>query len=61
MIYHEIRIGVIAISRTVVGADGFGYANDRGNWVKIPQIGRVIIGDRVEIWCLHNHRSRRAG
>ncbi len=33
----------------MVGADGFGYANDRGNWVKIPQIGRVIIGDRVEI------------
>lgn len=28
----------------MVGADGFGYANDRGNWVKIPQIGRVIIG-----------------
>ena len=33
----------------MVGADGFGYANDRGNWVKIPQIGRVIIGDRVDI------------
>lgn len=33
----------------MVGADGFGYANDRGNWVKIPQIGRVIIGDCVEI------------
>jgi hypothetical protein len=33
----------------VIGSDGFGYANDRGNWVKIPQLGRVIIGDRVEI------------
>ena len=33
----------------MIGADGFGYANDRGNWVKIPQLGRVIIGDRVEI------------
>ncbi|KAA1459202.1 UDP-3-O-(3-hydroxymyristoyl)glucosamine N-acyltransferase, partial [Escherichia coli] len=29
--------------------DGFGYANDRGKWVKIPQLGSVIIGDRVEI------------
>lgn len=50
-IYHEIQIGQNCLiqSGTVVGADGFGYANDRGNWVKIPQIGRVIIGDRVEI------------
>ncbi|MGS9174564.1 UDP-3-O-(3-hydroxymyristoyl)glucosamine N-acyltransferase, partial [Salmonella enterica subsp. enterica serovar Infantis] len=30
-------------------ADGVGYANDRGNGVKIPHLGRVIIGDRVEI------------
>ena len=36
-------------SNTVIGADGFGYANDRGQWVKIPQLGSVIIGDRVEI------------
>ena len=34
---------------TVIGADGFGYANDRGQWIKIPQLGRVVIGDRVEI------------
>ena len=40
-IYHEIQIGQNCLiqSGTVVGADGFGYANDRGNWVKIPQIG----------------------
>ena len=50
-IYHEIRIGQQCLiqSGTVIGADGFGYANDRGNWVKIPQLGSVIIGDRVEI------------
>ncbi|MCO1587113.1 UDP-3-O-(3-hydroxymyristoyl)glucosamine N-acyltransferase, partial [Escherichia coli] len=37
-IYHEIQIGQNCLiqSGTVVGADGFGYANDRGNWVKIP-------------------------
>lgn len=50
-VYHEITIGEQCLiqSGTVIGADGFGYANDRGNWVKIPQLGRVIIGDRVEI------------
>ena len=50
-IYHDIQIGENCLiqSSTVVGSDGFGYANDRGNWVKIPQLGRVIIGDRVEI------------
>lgn len=34
---------------TVVGGDGFGWANNRGRWVKVPQIGRVIIGDGVSI------------
>ncbi|EKT53408.1 UDP-3-O-(3-hydroxymyristoyl)glucosamine N-acyltransferase [Providencia sneebia] len=50
-IYHHIEIGEQCLiqSGTVIGADGFGYANDRGNWVKIPQLGTVIIGDRVEI------------
>ena len=50
-IYHDIQIGENCLiqSSTVVGSDGFGYANDRGNWVKIPQLGRVIIGERVEI------------
>ncbi|MDN4626613.1 UDP-3-O-(3-hydroxymyristoyl)glucosamine N-acyltransferase [Erwinia sp. DT-104] len=50
-VYHEVQIGENCLiqSGTVIGADGFGYANDRGNWVKIPQLGTVIIGDRVEI------------
>lgn len=50
-IYHDIIIGECCLiqSGTVIGADGFGYSNDRGNWIKIPQLGRVIIGDRVEI------------
>ena len=50
-VYHEIQIGQDCLiqSGTVIGADGFGYANDRGNWVKIPQLGTVVIGDRVEI------------
>lgn len=33
----------------VIGSDGFGLANDAGTWVKIPQLGGVIIGDDVEI------------
>lgn len=33
----------------VIGADGFGMANDQGRWVKVPQLGRVVLGDDVEI------------
>ena len=33
----------------VIGADGFGFANERGAWVKIEQLGAVRIGDDVEI------------
>jgi UDP-3-O-[3-hydroxymyristoyl] glucosamine N-acyltransferase len=33
----------------VIGADGFGYANQDGVWVKIPQVGRVLIADDVDI------------
>ena len=33
----------------VIGSDGFGYANDQGRWVKIPQIGGVTLGDDVEV------------
>ncbi|AKM48702.1 UDP-3-O-(3-hydroxymyristoyl)glucosamine N-acyltransferase [Edwardsiella anguillarum] len=50
-VYHQVEIGAQCLvqSGTVIGSDGFGYANDRGNWVKIPQLGSVRIGDRVEI------------
>ncbi len=50
-IYKECQIGnnCIIHSGAVVGADGFGFANDKGQWVKIEQVGRVVIGDHVEI------------
>lgn len=50
-VYAGCRIGARSIlhSGVVIGADGFGFAPDQGRWVKIPQIGRVIIGDDVEI------------
>ena len=51
VIYHGCVIGddLIAHSGAVIGSDGFGIAMDEGRWVKIPQIGRVVIGDDVEI------------
>ncbi|XKM13870.1 UDP-3-O-(3-hydroxymyristoyl)glucosamine N-acyltransferase [Orbaceae bacterium ac157xtp] len=50
-IYHNIVIGdhCLVQSGAVIGSDGFGYANDHGKWIKIPQLGRVIIGNNVEI------------
>src|SRR5690606_15203040 len=39
----------VVASGTVIGADGFGYAEENRQWVKIPQIGLVIIEDNVEI------------
>jgi UDP-3-O-[3-hydroxymyristoyl] glucosamine N-acyltransferase len=41
--------GCIIHSSTVIGADGFGFEQDEGEWVKIPQIGGVRIGNDVEI------------
>ena len=51
VIYHDCVIGdnLIAHSGVVIGADGFGIAMDEGRWLKIPQIGRVVIGCDVEI------------
>ena len=33
----------------IVGSDGFGYAKDGETWIKVPQLGRVVVGDDVEI------------
>ncbi|QHG86602.1 UDP-3-O-(3-hydroxymyristoyl)glucosamine N-acyltransferase [Xanthomonas sp. NCPPB 1638] len=33
----------------VIGADGFGLAMDAGHWIKVPQLGGVVIGDDCEI------------
>ncbi|MDR3390901.1 MAG: UDP-3-O-(3-hydroxymyristoyl)glucosamine N-acyltransferase [Sulfuriferula sp.] len=50
-VYHRCVIGdrVILHAGCVIGADGFGLAPDAGRWLKIPQIGRVVIGNDVEI------------
>jgi UDP-3-O-[3-hydroxymyristoyl] glucosamine N-acyltransferase len=50
-IYPRSVIGKRAVihAGVVIGADGFGMAPEAGRWVKIPQTGRVVIGDDVEI------------
>lgn len=50
-IYHRCVIGEQCLfhANAVIGADGFGWAPDNGKWLKIPQLGRVIIKDNVEI------------
>jgi UDP-3-O-[3-hydroxymyristoyl] glucosamine N-acyltransferase len=47
----RVRIGARCIvhSGAVIGADGFGFAPDRGTWHKIAQVGSVVVGDDVEI------------
>ena len=51
VVYHDCVLGnrLIAHSGAVIGADGFGIAMSGEQWLKIPQIGRVVIGDDVEI------------
>ncbi|MEX6501137.1 UDP-3-O-(3-hydroxymyristoyl)glucosamine N-acyltransferase [Pseudomonas zhanjiangensis] len=50
-LYHDVRIGrrVVIQSGAVIGGEGFGFANEKGVWQKIAQIGGVVIGDDVEI------------
>lgn len=52
VLYERVRIGrrCIVHGGAVIGADGFGNARERnGRWVKVPQVGAVVIGDDVEI------------
>jgi UDP-3-O-[3-hydroxymyristoyl] glucosamine N-acyltransferase len=48
---ERVRIGERSILHpgVVIGSDGFGNAMDSGAWVKVPQIGSVVIGNDVEI------------
>lgn len=51
VVYHDCEIldRVIIHSGAVIGADGFGFAFDADRWIKVPQVGRVLIEDDVEI------------
>ena len=51
-IYHDCKVGnnVIIHAGTVIGSDGFGFAPQAdGSFIKVPQIGNVVIEDNVEI------------
>ncbi|HQO16320.1 MAG TPA: UDP-3-O-(3-hydroxymyristoyl)glucosamine N-acyltransferase [Methylotenera sp.] len=50
-IKHHCQVGrhCHIFSGAVIGSDGFGYAEEAGIWLKIPQVGRVIIQDHVDI------------
>jgi UDP-3-O-[3-hydroxymyristoyl] glucosamine N-acyltransferase len=50
-IYDNVDIGrdVVLHSGVVIGADGFGFVLEGDHWQKFPQVGRVEIGDHVEI------------
>ena len=50
-IYHGCRLGARCLlhAGVVIGADGFGIAADDGRWVKVPQVGRVVMGDDIEV------------
>jgi len=54
---HRVRLGqrvlvqrVLVHPGAVIGSDGFGLAlSSEGRWLKVPQLGSVLIGDDVEI------------
>jgi UDP-3-O-[3-hydroxymyristoyl] glucosamine N-acyltransferase len=48
---HDTHLGRRCLIHpgAVLGADGFGLANEDGKWIKVPQLGRVRVGDDVEI------------
>jgi UDP-3-O-[3-hydroxymyristoyl] glucosamine N-acyltransferase len=50
-IKHHCEIGKNChiFSGAVIGSDGFGYAEEAGVWLKIPQVGRVVIHENVDI------------
>lgn len=48
---HDVVLGQRChiLSGAVIGSDGFGFANDKGVWHRIAQVGRVVLGDDVEV------------
>lgn len=48
---HDISVGERCLLHpgVVIGADGFGLAPDRGQWIKVPQVGSVVVGNDVEV------------
>jgi UDP-3-O-[3-hydroxymyristoyl] glucosamine N-acyltransferase len=51
VLYDGVMLGdrVMIHAHTVIGSDGFGFAMEQGQWLKVPQLGSVEIADDVEI------------
>ncbi len=51
VVRHECVLGAECQVQAgaVIGGDGFGFARDGDDWIRIPQVGRVVIGDRVHV------------
>ncbi len=51
VIHYDTKIGddCVISEGAVIGGQGFGFSFEGGNWEAIPQIGRVVIGNRVHI------------
>lgn len=47
--HSEIGKNCHIFSGAVIGSDGFGYAEESGRWIKIPQVGRAILRDNVDV------------
>ena len=45
----EVGKRCIFHSGVVCGSDGFGFAHEDESWIKVPQLGGIVIGDDVEI------------
>lgn len=51
IIYSKIKDNCKISSGSRIGGEGFGFAIKENNFLKIPQIGRVIIKNNVEVGC----------
>lgn len=51
VVAYDCRLGrrCLVQAGAIIGTDGFGFARDGERWQKVPQLGRVVIGDDVEV------------
>ena len=47
----HLGAGCVVQSNAVIGAEGFGFVPTAAGWVKMPQTGRVVLEDGVEVGC----------
>jgi len=47
----QLGAGCVIQSNAVIGAEGFGFVPTASGWVKMPQTGRVVLEEGVEVGC----------